>query len=150
MASGTFKFYGYGLERLVEQGMNYLTADMKVMMTNASHSPTVDDNHAYSNISAWEVSDANGVYVSGGASLASKTVTYDTASNQVRFGAADQTWANSEISNAKNAVVYLDTGTDSTSYLLGFAIFDATVSSQDGDFKLDFHTDGLFYIDVED
>lgn len=86
-------------------------------------------------------------YTAGGATLASKTATYDTASDQVRLDAADTSWGSSTIS-ATDAAVYKSTGTNSTSPVMVAIDFGATVSTTNGTFQITWDSTGILVDDV--
>lgn len=83
---------------------------------------------------------AGGNVMSNGAvSISTGTVTVDVDD--------PATWSQhaSGVSNARRAIVYHDTGTASTSRLIGYsADFGADKGNVDGDFTITVHADGLF------
>lgn len=109
------------------------------------HTPSQDTHDFFNDVSSNEVSGTN--YTAGGATLASKTATYDTASDQTRLDAADPSWASSTISGT-HAVVYKSTGTSSTSPLMSLIDFGGTVSTTSGTFLVTFDATGVIVVDV--
>ena len=109
------------------------------------HTPAQDTHDFFNDVSANEITGTG--YTAGGATLGTKTITYDTASDQIRMDAADTTWTTSTLS-ATHAVVYKDTGTSTTSPVLGLVDFGGTVSTTAGTFQITWDATGILVIDV--
>src|SRR5690242_11712827 len=111
------KWYGLPLKNLINGGtlFDWDTDTIKVAILTSAYTPNQDTDDFWNDVSANEAS-ATG-YTAGGAALANKSVTYDTATNQVRLDADDVTWTSAV--TGRYLVVYKDTGTASTSPLLG-------------------------------
>jgi hypothetical protein len=117
----------------------------KVALTTSTYSPNVDTHDFFNDVTN-EVSGTG--YTSGGATLGSKTSTYDTASDQVRLDAADTSWTTSTIT-ARYAVVYYDTaGASSTDPVMGLVNFESDVSTTAGTFQITWDATGLFVVDA--
>lgn len=90
------------------------------------------------------VSEAKGAgYISGGQELTGKKISQDDVSGRVSFYADDVSWPNSVIT-ARYAVLYKDTGQDTASPLLSCYDFGEDKSSNNGDFTIQWNTDGIF------
>jgi hypothetical protein len=124
--------------------INWTSDTIKVALCTSSYVPN-QDTHDFFNDVTNEVTGTG--YTAGGASLASKTSTYDTASDQVRLDAADTSWTTSTIT-ARFAVVYKSTGTASTSPLIGWVDFGADVSTTAGTFQITWDPTGVVVYDV--
>lgn len=120
------------------------TDTIKVALLTA-YSENQDTHDFFNDASGAEITGTG--YTAGGASLGSKTATYDTASDQTRLDAADTTWTTSTLSSTE-CVVYKDTGTGSTSPLIGFVDFGGTVSTTAGTFQITWDSTGIIVIDV--
>lgn len=105
----------------------------------------IDTHDFFDDVSATEITGTG--YTAGGATLASKTATYDTATDQIRLDAADTSWTTSTLS-ATDAVVYKSTGTASTSPLIAGIDFGATVSTTAGTFQITWDSTGLHVTDI--
>lgn len=81
-------------------------------------------------------------YTSGGVTLSSATVTYDSASNETRLDAADATWTTVTFT-ARYAVIYKSTGTSSTSPLIAYVDFGADQSPSAGNFTITWDSTGV-------
>jgi hypothetical protein len=124
--------------------VDFDTDTMRVALLTG-HTPNQDAHDFFNDVVANEITGTG--YTARGAALGSKTVTYDTASDQVRMDAADTTWTTSTLS-ATHAVVYKDTGTDATSPLMGLVDFGGTVSTTAGTFQITWDATGIIVIDV--
>lgn len=122
-----------------------LDADtIKVALCTSTYTPA-QDTHDYFNDITNEVTGTG--YTAGGATLANKTVTYTAGTNVFKFDADDTSWANSTIT-ARYAVIYLSTGTASTSPLIAYVDFGADVVSSGGNFLITWDAAGIFTITV--
>jgi len=141
----TAYFYAKFFENLLNGDVAGLdSATVKVMLTTSSYTPD-QDAHDFKDDVTNEVSGTG--YTAGGATLASKTVT--PVANVVTFDAADTTWSSSSIT-ARRAVVYVDTGTPSTSALICWIDFGEDETSDNGDFTIQWNASGIFTITVAD
>jgi hypothetical protein len=120
------------------------TDTIKCMLLTG-HTPAQDTHDFVSDVVANEVTGTG--YTADGATLGSKTATYDTASDQMRLDAADTSWTTSTIT-ASEAVVYKDTGTDATSPLIAGLDFEANVSSTAGTFQITWDSTGIVVDDL--
>lgn len=124
--------------------VDFDTDTIKVALATSSYTPNVDTHDFFNDVTN-EITGTG--YTAGGATLGSKTVVYDTASDQIRLDAADTTWTTSTLT-ARYAIVYKDTGTASTSPLLGYVNFGADVSTTAGTFQITWDSTGIVVIDV--
>jgi hypothetical protein len=124
--------------------INWASDTINVGLTTATY--TVDiDTHDFWNDVTNEVTGTG--YSAGGATLGSKASSYDTATDQARFDAADTSWTTSTIT-ARRAVVYKSTGTATTSPLISYVDFGADVSTTAGTFQITWDATGIWIIDV--
>lgn len=138
------KLYGLAIKSAFNGEIDYTAGTIKVMLTTSSYTPN-QDTHQYKSSVTNEVSGTG--YTAGGATLASKTISYNTTTNVLTLDAADTVWTTSTIT-ARYAVVYLDTGTSSTSPLIGYVDFGADVSSTTGTFTLTWDATGIVTVTV--
>lgn len=142
----TAKLYGSVIAKVFNKEIDYDTDTIKVALLGSGYTPDQDVHDYFNDVSAQEVTGTG--YTAGGATLASKTVTYTAGSNKTVFDAADTSWASSTIS-ANYAVVYCSTGTASTSPLIAYVDFGGAVSSTASTFQITWDaTDGVFQITV--
>ena len=141
----TAKMYGNALLKALNKEVNYITDTIKVMLCTSAYTPD-QDAHIYKSSITGEVTGTG--YTAGGATLTNKTMTYDGATNTIKLDADDVVWASSTIT-ARYAVIYDDTGTDSTSTLLGYIDFSEDKISSAGNFTITWDTAGIFAVVVE-
>lgn len=141
----TGKLYGLVFTALWNKEIDFDTDDIKCMLTTSLYTPD-QDTHDYKNDVTNEVTGTG--YTAGGASLASKTVTYTAATNKHVLDAADVSWASSTIT-ARTAVVYDSTpATDATRPLICYQQSDADISSSNGTFAVEWNASGIVEITV--
>jgi hypothetical protein len=139
------KLYGNFLLKALNKEVDFDTDTIKVALLSSSYTPDQDAHDYFNDVSTYEVSGTG--YTSGGATLASKTATYDSASNVIVLDAADTTWSSSTIT-ARYAVIYDSTGTSSTSALIGYVDFGSDQSSTNGNFTITWDSTGIVRITV--
>lgn len=146
LAAVTAFMYGVPVQKQYDGSavVDFDTDTIKVALTTSSYTEN-QDTHDFFNDVTNEVTGTG--YTAGGATLGSKAVTYDTASDQARMDAADTTWTTSTIT-ARKAVVYKDTGSAATSPLMGLIDFGADVSTTAGTFQITWDSTGIIVIDV--
>jgi len=112
---------------------------IKVALVTASYTPDQDNHEDFADITN-EVSGTG--YTAGGATLSNVSITKDNTDNEGVFDADDVTWSNSTIT-ARGAVVYKDSGTPATSWLIFYKDFGSDYSSVAGDFKITWNSEGI-------
>ena len=141
----TGKLYGKVFTALWNKEIDFDTDVIKVMLTTSSYTPD-QDVHDYKDDVTNEVSGTG--YTAGGATLASKTVTYTGATNKHVLDAADTQWATSTIT-ARNAVIYDDSpATAATKPLIGYQSSDVDIVSSGGNFDIVWNAGGIVEITV--
>lgn len=139
------KMYGQMLAKALNKEIDWDSDTIKVMLVGSSYTPN-QDTHVYKSDVTGEVTGTG--YTAGGATLTSKTITYDPATNVIVLDAADVTWANSTVT-ARYGVIYDDAGaSDSTKPLLGYVDFGSDMSSSAGAFVLGWDANGIIRITV--
>ena len=143
----TLTTYGLTQEKVIEQvgnDVNLLTGTVKQSLHSNSYTPNRDTDDFF-NDATNEISGANGYAVQ---TLASKTITYDSASDQVRFDCADITYSFTGGNTWRYAVGWIDTAgastTDPLYYLLTWDS-DQTVSTT---YTLTIDAAGLIFWDT--
>ena len=140
----TAKLYGNVLPKAFNKEIDLDTDVIKVALCTSAYTPDLDA-HDYFNDITNEITGTG--YTAGGATLASKTVTYTGGTNTFKFDAADTAWTTSTIT-ARYAIIYVDTATGSTSPLIGYVDFGADVVSTAGTFTITWAAGGIFTIAV--
>jgi len=113
---------------------------IKVALLTSSYTPDIDAHENFDDVSADEVSGTN--YTAGGKTLTNKSVVQNDTSDKGVFDADDINWENSTIT-ARYAVLYKDTGTPSTSTLIGYIDFEGDEISDSGHFTINWDTTGI-------
>jgi hypothetical protein len=145
----TVSFYGLTMEKIAEQvgnDVNYLTGTVLLSLHTSTYTPNRDTDDFF-NDATNELAGGTG-YTAGGETLASKTITYDTASDQVRGDAADVTWLFTASKTWQRGVMYVNTAGASTTDPL-YALLDwdtsQTVSTT---YTLQWDAAGILFIDT--
>jgi len=128
--------------KVANKEIDFDTDTVKVALCTSTYTPN-QNTHDYFNDITNEVSGTG--YTAGGATLGTKTVTQSTTT--YTFDAADTVWTTSTIT-ARYAIIYVSTGTSSTSALIGYVDFGADVSSTAGDFTIQWSASGIFTMTV--
>ena len=139
------KLYGNFLLKALNKEVDFDSDTIKVALLTSSYTPDQDAHDYFNDVSANEVSGTG--YTAGGATLGSKTATYDSGTNVIVLDAADTTWSSSTIT-ARYAVIYDSTGTSSTSALIGYVDFGSDQSSTNGNFTITWDATGIVRITV--
>lgn len=146
----TVAFYGLTMEKIAEQvggDVNYLTGTVKIPLVTDTYTPDRDTHDFWNDASANEVANGSG-YTTGGETLAGKTITYDSASDQVRWDANDVTWTFTASKTWRYAPVYIDTaGASSTDPLYALLSWDSNQSVSTA-YTLQWDAAGILFIDT--
>lgn len=147
LAAVTGSLFGVNAQKMIDGSGSivYSSATMKVALTTSTYTPDMDTHDFFNDVTN-EVTGTG--YTAGGATLASKTSTYDTATDQIRLDAADTSWTTSTIT-ARRAVLWNDTaGASSTDPVVGWVDFGADVSTTAGTFQITWDATGIVVYDV--
>lgn len=119
------------------------TDTIKIMLVTSTYTPDIDAHTKRSDITN-EVVGAG--YTSGGATLASKTMTANNTTDKGVFDAADVVWTTSTIT-ARGAVLYKSRGgASSADELICYLDFTTDQISSSGDFNIAFAATGIINI----
>jgi hypothetical protein len=147
--AATTKWYGLSLEKsftsTATDRINWTTDTIKVALVTNSYTPNQDTDN-YANLAGFTTNELSG----GGYSrqtLGTVTLTYDGASNTVRFKAADAVFGAAFTGTFRYAVVFKDTGAAATSPLIAYVDFGADQTISAGTFTINWDTtDGVVRI----
>jgi len=138
------KLYGKFLQAALNKEIDWDTDTIKVALLTSGYTPDQDTHDYFDDVSGSEVSGTG--YSAGGETLASKTISYDGASNVLTLDAADVTWSSSTIT-ARYAVVYdASGGSAATNPLIGYVDFGTDQSSSNGNFTITWDATGIVRI----
>jgi hypothetical protein len=140
------KLYGNVIKAAFNKEIDFDTDSIKVALVSSAYTPNQDSHDYWDDVSANEVSGTG--YTAGGQALASKTVTYDGATNTLILDANDSVWSGSTIT-ARYAVIYDDSGaTAGQKALIGYQDFGSDQSSTNGNFTVTWDSTGIVRITV--
>lgn len=138
----TAKMYSLAVQNAFAGAIDFENDTIMCALTTAT-APDQDTDEFFDDV-ANEVSESGTNYTSGGAEIASPSMTYDADTNTLTFDGTDVTWSSSTIT-ARYAIIYdAETGVAGTSPLLAYVDFGENKSSSNGDFTIQWHTDGIF------
>lgn len=140
------KLYGQFLSQALNKEIDWDTDTIKVALLSNAYTPDQDAHNYLDDVVAYEVTGTG--YTAGGATLANKTNTYNSASNTIVLDADDTTWASSTIT-ARYAVVYdASPATNATKPLIGYVDFGSDQASSNGNFTITWDATGIVRITV--
>lgn len=143
----TVKLYGQGQLKLNTGSIDLDTDTFKLMLVDNSNAPDLDADDFRDDRTTGEVANGSG-YATGGVTLAGVAVTYDSASDQVRFDCTDPAWTFTASKTWRYGDVYKSRGgAASADELLANLTWDAdqTVSTA---YTLQLDPSGLLFWDV--
>lgn len=138
--SVTSKCYGQFPAKGMNKEIDFDTDTIKVMLLENTYTPDQDTHDYVDDVSANEVSGTG--YTAGGATISNASISYDSATNKTKLDADNVTWSSATLT-ARYAVIYCDTGVESTSALIAYLDFGQDITSLGGDFDLNFDDDGI-------
>lgn len=112
--------------------IDWASDTIKCALTTSAYTPNQDSHVFFSDVTNEITGTA---YTAGGAALSGKSVSYDSATNETRLLASPTSWATSTLT-ARRAVLYKDTGTASTSPLIGWVDFGGDESTASATFMI--------------
>ena len=115
---------------------------IKAMLVTSSYAPDID-NHANKSDVTDEVSGSG--YTAGGNEITNRAMVQDNANDLAKSTADNVTFSDVSITT-RGAVIYKDTGDDTTSSLIAYLDFGADQTITDADFELQWNEDGIFTI----
>lgn len=144
----TVKWAGRALEgqwgTTAARRVDFVTDTIKCSLSTNTYVPD-QDAHDFFNDVTNEITGTG--YTAGGATLGTKSVSYDTATNELRLICADVAWGpGATFGPFRIGTIYKDTGTASTSPILGWITFDSDQSVSNGTFTIDTDPTGVLYV----
>lgn len=131
--------YNYGKGEFANGNIDWANDTIKIALVTSSYSPDKDADENFDDVTN-EVAGTG--YTAGGGTLANTTVTVDDTNDLAKLDADDETWSSATIT-ARGAVIYKDTGVDSTSPLVCYLDFTEDKVASEGDFTVQFNADGI-------
>lgn len=121
------------------QRIDWVTDTIKVLLATSTYSPNQDTHQFKSDITN-EITGTG--YTAGGVTLGTKSVTYDTTTNEARLIAANAQWTTATFT-ARYGIVYKDTGVAGTSPLVSLIDFGSDQSVSSGTFTIAWDATGV-------
>jgi hypothetical protein len=122
--------------------IDWVTDTIRMTLHTATYTPN-RDTHVFASDLTNEVA-AGGGYSTGGVTLGTKSVSYDSTAHLTRLIAADPSWGPGATITCRYAVIWKDTGTSTTSPLMGYIDLGAQ-SITSGTLTVDLdQTNGVF------
>lgn len=137
--------YPLGWQACWTAGIDLDAATWKIALSTATFTPDRDTMDFYNDVTN-ELATASG-YTVGGATLASPAVTYDSASDQVRFDFTDPSWTFSANVTWRYGNVYIDTAGASSTDPLMCLVDWGTSQTVSGVYTINLDPAGLFALD---
>jgi hypothetical protein len=136
--------FGQALAKSLNKEIAWLADNIKTALIKDTWVPAQDTNQYWSDVVANETAGTG--YTAGGATLASKTLTYDGSTNKTKLAAANPQWPASTIT-ARYACLYDDSpSTNATKPVLGYVDFGANQSTSNTTFEIVWAAAGIFEI----
>lgn len=138
------------MEKIAEQvgnDVNFLTGTVQLSLHTDVTAPLVDTHDFFDDMSTNELANGSG-YTTLGATLAGKTITYDSASDQTRWDANDVSWTFTAGKTWRYGVMWINTaGASTTDPLYALLTWDSnqTVSTA---YTLQWDAAGILFIDT--
>jgi len=137
----TAKWYGLNVkDQWGATPVNWASDTIKVSLHTSTYVPNQDTDEFFT--AATNELAAAGGYTAGGVTLGSKTLTYDSASNESRLGAANASWASATFT-CRIGCIYKSTGTSATSPVMGYVDMGADQSVSSGTFTIQWDATGV-------
>lgn len=139
----TANWYGLGVkDQWGSSPVNWTSDTIKCALTTSSYAWNQDTDEFFSAVTN-EITGTG--YTAGGVTLGSKSLTYDTSSNESRLIAGNASWTASSFT-AAIAVVYKSTGTAGTSLLMGHVDFGGNQTVSSGTFTIQWDATGVIKV----
>ena len=146
MAAGNFIPFDEFNFQTAKQAFDFENGTIEAILLDNAYTPDTANHTVIGDVSADEIGDTD----YSRQTLANKSITKD-ASGRTVYDADDVDFGNSVSISARYMVLALNTGTGSTSYLMGYVDLNdggsSNVSSTNSDFDVAFSADGIYRVD---
>jgi hypothetical protein len=144
-AEGDITFYNSAKQKLGDGSIDWDTDTINCMLiaTSAAHTPDIDTHEDYADVSADEAANTN--YVAKGDVLTPSAPTKDTVNDWAEYDSTDASWTALGNGDVSHAIVFKDSGTPATSWLICYVEL-GTTQPNGGDYTISWHADGVFKI----
>lgn len=132
-------FYNGFFVNVMNGNLDLDTDTIKVALVTSTYSPDIDAHDAFDDITN-EVTGTG--YTAGGNTITNAAVTQDNTNDRGVFDGDNVSWPSSSIT-ARGAVMYKDSGTAATSYLIMYLDFGTDQTSNSGTFEIQWDAVGI-------
>ena len=141
-------WYGVPVKNVYDgtETLDWNTDTIKVSLHTSTYTPDRDADD-YFNDATNELPTANG-YTSGGVTITTPTVTFDSATDEIRLDADDVSWASSSITARTAVWKKVKGGASSADPLIGYLPFGADVTTSSGTLSITMDSTGHFKLDA--
>jgi len=137
--------FNLGKKEILDNSIALLTDDIRVMLITSAYTPNANDDFISDGARAAELSGAG--YTANGEALASKTIVEDDPNNRAEFDSADNTFTGIDAGTAAAAVIYKNTGVDTTSTLIAYIDSGGfPIVTNGGDLTITWNAEGIYQI----
>jgi len=136
MATGTFQVYGKFVQNILNGNLQLDSGTYRTMLCATAYTPDVDADEFIDD--GPRANERTGTNWAADGQTVTFTVTSDGAGDQIEVEISDISVNTVTLTDGKHAVVYLDSGTDSTSYLVGYVTFDTALAPTAGTLAITF------------
>lgn len=141
------KWFGLGLQKIMEQDYDLETATVKLALVTDAETPNRDTDDFWDDASGNELANGNG-YSTGGVTCTTVAITYDSASDEVRVDLDDVSWTFTASKTWRYGYLYVDTGgASSTDPVIALLTWDSNQSVSTA-YTLQIASAGLLYLDT--
>lgn len=144
----TAVWYGVPVRNMYDgtDPIDWNTDTIKVSLHDSTYTPD-KDSHDYFNDATNELATAGG-YTAGGQQITTPTVTYDSATDEIRLDHDNPSWGSASFT-ARTAVWYkAKGGASSADPLIGYLPFGSDVTVASGTFSIAIDSTGAFKLDA--
>lgn len=136
----TAKWYGKAFSSAFSKEIDFNSDTIKCALCTSSYVPDQDTHQYYDTDITNEVANGNG-YVTGGATIANPSLTYDAVTNTLKLDGDDVEWTAATFT-ARYAVIY-DSTPAVNKPLLCWVDFDGDLSPSNGTLSITWSADGI-------
>ena len=136
-------FYNRAKKEIADNTIDLLNDTIKVMLVDDTY--TVNPDHDFVDMGG--TADPIDAELSGTGyerkTLANKSITEDDANDRASFDADDVTWTSIDAGTANAAIIFKDTGDDTTSVLIAYIDDDFPITTNGGNLTIQWNADGI-------
>lgn len=141
----TAKLYGLFFKSTFNKEVDIETDTVKFMLTSSTYVPD-QDAHQYKSSVTNEVTGTG--WAAGGVTVTGMSVAYDTATNVLKIDGVDISENPVTVAAARYGVLYVSTGVDATSPLIGYVDFDGDQSATAGTVAITWNASGIATVTI--